>query len=339
MRLLVAPDATADEVLTGGSVAAMSTILLLAGDDDVLLQRELEGRLAARRDTDPSVDVDVRDVTELERLPELRTSSLFGSAVCLVLRGVEQISGDLKTDLEAYLDDPAPDATVILVARGTGKIQRIARLAKQHGERVDVKRPADWDDAAWIALVTDEFARHDRRADDGAVTALRAHAGTDTTALVSQVATVCAAAPPGTITVEHVEQAVEGRGRASGFAVADAVAERDPARALVALRGALESGEAPLALLGALTFRLRQLLRVRGGASAKDAGMSPGQHRRTQALLRGFGPGELARCHERLAELDLELKGSDLPGELLLEVAVVEIATPGDLARDRSTSA
>ncbi len=317
----------------------MSEMLLVTGDDDVLLQRELERRLALLRDAHADLDVDVRDVAELERLPELRTSSLFGSTVCLVLRGAEQVSGELKADLEAYLDDPAPDVAVVLVARGVGKIQRIAKLVKQHGDRVDVKRPADWDDAAWVALATDEFARHDRRADDEAIAALRAHAGTDTTAIVSQVATVCAAAPAGTITVEHVEQAVEGRGRASGFAVADAVVERDPARALVALRGALESGEAPLALLGALTFRLRQLLRVRGGSSARDAGMSPGQHRRTQALLRGFGAGELAWCHDRLARLDLDLKGSDLPGELLLEIAVVEIATPGRATRLDAASA
>ena len=306
----------------------MTPVLLLAGDDDLLLQRELERRLAALIEQDPELDVDRRDIQELEQLPELRTTSLFGGRTCVVLRGVETVTGDLKTEIEGYLAAPSDQAVLVLVARGIGKVQTIARLAKEHGERVDVKKPADWDDRGWERLVGEEFRRLGRKADATAIASIRSHAGESPSAIASKVGSVCGASPDvATLTAEHVDAAVEGHGKVSGFAIADAVAARDPASALIALRGALEAGEAPLAILGALAYRFRTLLRVRSGAPAREAGVPTNQYRRIQGLASGFHPGELAWCHDRLAQLDVDLKGSDLPDDLVLEFAVIELAT------------
>ena len=309
----------------------MDPVHLLVGDDDHLLRREVDHVLGELREQDPELAVEIHDVSETEHLPELRTQSLFGGRPCVVLRGVEAVGGDLKAELETYLEQPSPDAVLVLVARGIGRIQKIGRLAKEHGGRTDVKTPPDWDERGWDRIVGEEFRRAGRKADAAAIAAIRAHAGTDASVVASKVAQVCASADAGTITAEQVEAVVEGHGRQSGFAIADAVAERDPAAALIALRGALESGEAPLAILGALAFRFRQLLRVRAGAAAKEAGVSPGQHRRLKALAGSFGAGELAWCHDRLAQLDVDLKGSELPDHLLIELAVVEVATPREV--------
>jgi len=308
-------------------------VLLLTGDD-LLVQRELERRLAELTADEADVEVDRFDASQLEHLPELRTASLFGGRTIVVLRGVQEANAALRGELEAYVADPSPDAVLVLLASGTGAIRKLATSVKQHGERVDVRTPPDFDDRAWDRIVGEEFRRLHRKADAGAIAALRSHAGEDPGMIAAKVATVCAAAPQGAaITAEHVEAAVDGHGRRSGFAVADAVAERDPESALVALRGALQSGQAPLALTGALTFRLRQLLGARSRVGAKQVGASPGQYRRLESLARGFNPGELAWCHDRLATLDLDLKGSDLPGELLLELAVLELATPRQVGR------
>jgi DNA polymerase-3 subunit delta len=312
----------------------MSPVHLIAGDDDLLLQRALERVIDRLRADDPELTVEVHDVTETPHLPELRTASLFGGRLCLVLRGVEGLTGDLKAEVEAYLEAPSDDAVVVLVARGVGRVQKVAKLATTHGERHDVKAPTDWDERGWDRLVGEEFRRLRRTADASAIAAIRAHAGTVAAVIASKVAQVCAAEPTApTVTAEHVEASVEGHGKASGFAVADAVADRDPGTALIALRGALEAGEAPLALLGAVTFRFRQLLQVRGGANAKDAGVSPGQFRRIQAIASRFGPGELAWCHDRLAQLDVDLKGSELPDHLVLELGILELATSRTVGR------
>lgn len=309
-------------------------VLLLAGDDDLLLQRALERTLAEQRSSLPDLDVEVCDVQETEHLPELRTASLFGGHKTVVVRGAETLSGDLKREVEDYLESPSDEATLVIVARGVGRIPKIAKLAGEHGQRVDVKRPMDWDDKGWDRLVGEEFRRLSRRADAHAIAAIRGHAGNDPAEIASKVAQVHAAAAPGaTIGAEEVEAVVEGHGRVSGFAIADAVADRDPAGMLTALRGSLESGEAPLAILGAVTFRFRQLLQVRAGASAKEAGISPGQHGRLKRIAAAFTPGELAWCHDRLARIDVELKGSELPDELVLELGLLEVTTPRQVGR------
>ena len=316
--------------MVSASLPAMTPLLLIAGDDDLLLQRELERRLQDLQSQDPDLSVDRYDASELEQLPELRTASLFGGRTCIVVRGVETVSGELKTELETYAASPSDDAVLVLVARGVGRVQKLAKLAKAHGERVDVKAPADWDDRGWDRLVGEEFRRLGRKADATAIAAIRVHAGQDAGVIASQVGSVAGAhAGVATLTGEHVDAVVEGRGKASGFAVADGLAARDPAAALIALRGALESGDAPLAVLGAVLYRLRQLLMVRAGASAQDAGIRGGRQRHDEAKRQAasFHPGELAFVHDRLAALDLELKGSELPDALVLELAIIEVAT------------
>lgn len=307
----------------------MESVILIAGDDDLLLQRELEQVLADLRDSDPELDVEIHDAPETEHLPEMRTASLFGGRHCIVLRGMEGARGDLKDEVEQYLEAPNADAVLVLVASGTGRIQKISRIAKEVGERRDVKRPPDWARERWERMVGEEFRRLERKADATAIAAIRAHAGSDPGAIASKVAQVVAATEPGrAVTAAEVEAVVEGHGRLSGFELADAVAERDPARSLEIARGLLEAGEAPLALLGALVYRFRQLLQIRGGADARTAGVSPGQHGRLKGIAtRNFGPGELAWCHDRLARADVDLKGSDLPDELIFELAVLELAS------------
>jgi DNA polymerase III subunit delta len=312
----------------------MAPVHLVTGDDELLLQRALQRLLDDLTAPDSELEVELHDAVETERLPEMRTSSLFGGRLCVVIRGAERMAADLKEDVEAYLEAPDDQAVLVLVAQGTAKIVKIARLAKQHGEVHEVKTPADWDTAAWQRIVAEEFRRLGREADGGAVRAVLEHAGIVPGVIATRVGQVVAAVAPGRpITAADVNAQIEGHGRQSGFALADAVVDRDAATALTLLRGALEAGDEPLALLGALTFRFRQLSQVRGGADAKSLRLSPGQYRRLQAIAAGnFGVGELGWCHDRLAQLDVDLKGNtELPGDLVLELGVIDLATPREV--------
>lgn len=315
-----------------GGGGGLAPAYLVTGDDDHLIHRALEDLLAHLRRAAPDLDVEHVDAAGADGLPEMRTASLFGGRRCVVLRGAATLPGALGEQVSDYLDDPAPEATLVIVSRGTGRIRRVAKRVGEIGERTDARTPPPWKSDAWEAIVADELRRHGRDADRAALAALLERAGTDPTTIASKCAQVAAATGPDeAVTAEHVERITEGHGNRGGFAIADAVAERDPAAAIVALRGALEAGEAPLAILGAITYRMRQLLQVRGGASPREAGMSAGMHRRTERLARAFGPGELAWCHDRTARADLDLKSSDLPADLLLEVAVLELATSRDV--------
>ena len=313
----------------------MQPVHLFVADDDLLLQRALEELLATLRTADPELDVSTHELAELEALPELRTTSLFGGRPCVVLRGKgTELRADVRAELQDYLDAPDPEAVLVVGLNGLGSSNsHLAKLAK--GFRTDVSTPPDYKDAEWDDLVRREFRRLDRNADAGAVAAIREHAGFDPSAIAAKVGQVVAGTT-GDVTADDVETLVDGVGKQSGFAVADALVRRDAAAALVALRGAIGAGESLPGLVGALSFRYRQLVQVRGGVDAETAlGRMKWKYKEVLAEARNnFGPGELAWCIDRLARLDADLKGnSPLPSEMLVELAVIDLATPREVDR------
>jgi DNA polymerase III subunit delta len=302
---------------------------LITGPEELLLRRAAEKILDELR---RAGDLDVVDVQGGELgeagLPDLRTASLFGNPRALLVRRAQDLPAGLVDALLEQLDGTTPEATVLLLASGTQRLQRLARRIKELGGRIDVKPPAEWDRTGWPRLVLDEFRRHGRAADQAAVTAVLEHAGTDVSVIAEKVAQVVAAAPAGRIGAAQVDEVVSGHGSRGTFAVADAMCARDPQQALVLLRGALEAGLEPLLILGGLAYRLRSIVAAASGV-AGDVGLkvSQGQARHLEAARRNFGPGELSAAFRTLADADVGLKSSDLPAELVIERAVVDIAT------------
>lgn len=310
---------------------ARPPVYLFVGPEELLLRRAAEQLLDELRAE--AGDLEVTDVRAADLrdagLPDLRTGSLFGTPRALLVRDAHELPADVAAALVAELDPTPPEATVALLATGTGRIQKLARRVKELGGRVDVAPPREWEERKWQQLVADEFRRHGRDAAAGAVGALLAHAGLDVATVAEKVAQVCAAAPPGAVTAEQVEDLVVGVGSRGSFAVADAMCEREPERALTLLRGVLEHGDDPVMVLGALAYRLRSLVAVAGGLAPKSVGLgiSPGQVRRLQGVRRHFGAGELTAAYRVLADADVEIKSGETPPALVIERAVVAIAT------------
>jgi DNA polymerase III subunit delta len=306
---------------------------LLTGPEELLLQRAADGLLDELRGDDPGglevVDLRASEIKEGE-FPDLRTGSLFGGSRAVVIRQAQDLPAELGRGLIAELEGTPPDATVILLATGTQRIMALGKRIKELGGRVDIAPPKDWEDRSWELLVADELRRHGRSADRDAIAALLGHAGLDVGTIAEKVAQVAASAKPGKIGVEQVEAVVVGHGSRGSFAVADAMCQRRPAEALTLLRGVLESGDDPVMVLGALTYRIRSLVAVAGKVDPKSIGLSlsPPMARRMEGVRRNFGPGELTAAYRALADADLEIKGGELTPELAVERAVLRIATP-----------
>lgn len=305
---------------------------LLAGPEELLLRRAADRILDELRQETGDLDVvDVRagDLGE-HGLPDLRTGSLFGTPRAVLVREAQELPASVSGALVDELEGTPTEATVILLASGTGRIQKLAKRVKALGGRVDIAPPPDWKTAEWQRLVADEFRLRGRTGDSSAVAAILDHAGTDVGGIAEKVAQVAAAVPAGTITGEHVEANVVGHGNRGSFAVADAMCERRPTEALTLLRGVLESGDDPVMVLGALAYRLRSIVAVAGGLDNAASGLriSPGQRRHLDRARRNFAPGELTRAYRTLADADRAIKSGDVPPAFVLEQAVVAVATP-----------
>jgi DNA polymerase-3 subunit delta len=313
-------------------MAARAPMYLFTGSEELLVRRAAARLIDQLRSEAPVEVVDVRAAELRERgMPDLRTGSLFGDRRAVLVRDAQDLPADVAAALVGELAGPPPEATVILMASGTGRITKLARAIKAAGGRVDVAPPRDWEDRKWEQLVREEFAQHKRKATSDAVTALLGHAGLDVGQIAEKVSQVVAAADPGSIGEAEVERAVVGHGSRGSFAVADAMCDREPARALELLRGVLEAGNDPIMVLGALVYRVRSILAVAGGVDAKQVGLriSGGQARHLRGARRNFGPGELTAAMRTLADADVLLKSGDVPPHLVIERAVVDIATPG----------
>ncbi len=316
-------------------------VILITADDDHLLLREYETVLAEVRGDHPDAEVAVHLAAELDHLPDLRTSSLFGGRTVVVIRGVEAVREALKGQLEDYLASPDPEAVLILVARGTGKVRKIATLAADAGRVVEAGVPKPWDERGWRDLIGREFRRLQRRADASAVEAILDRAGTSAATIASHISQVCLAKPDvDTLTDVEVAEVIEGAGNQGGLAIADAaLQDRDPARTVVLVRGALDAGEAPLGVLGAVTAKVRDLMVARAGLdvaegrrrpdrSAAKPRVHPFQLKQLEQAATRFEVGELQWCHDRIARADLALKGdSELPSDVVLELALLDVAT------------
>ena len=302
---------------------------LFTGSEELLLRRAAARLLDELRSEGPVEVVDVRAVELKEQgLPDLRTGSLFGDRRAVLIRDAHELPADIAAGLVAELDGPSPEAVVILLATGTGRIVKLARQIKAAGGRIDVAPPREWEDRKWEDLVREEFSQHKRRAAPEAVAAILSHAGLDVSQIAEKVSQVVAAGD-GPISEADVERSVVGHGSRGSFAVADAMCDRQPAKALELLRGVLEAGNDPIMVLGALVYRVRSILAVAGKVDAKQVGLriSGGQARHLRAARRNFGPGELTSAMRTLADADVLLKSGDVPPELVIERAVVHVAT------------
>jgi DNA polymerase-3 subunit delta len=324
-------------------MASAPGVYLLTGPDELLLHRAADELLA---ELDPTGATEVTDLRASEvdeaGLPDLHTESLFGDPRALVIREAQALPAAVTKGLAADLEaGTAPATTVVLLASGTGKLQRLAKQVSELGGRRDLAPPKPWDDEGWAKLVADEFARHGREVTDDAVEALLSHAGTEAAVVVEKVTQVAAAAPAGRVTDEQVDSLVSGHGSKGSFAVADAMCDRQPGRAVELLRGCLESGDDPVMVLGALAYRLRSLVAVAGGLQPADAGLklSSGQLRRLKAIRGNFGPGELTAAYRTLADADAAIKGSEVPPEFVLERAVAAVATTAEEGEPATTGA
>ena len=242
-------------------------IYLFAGPEELLRRRAAERLLDELRAEGPIEVVDRRAADLREQgLPDLRTGSLFGDRRVVLIRDAHELPADAAAALARELDGPPPDALVVLLAGGTGRITKLAKRIKERGGRVDVAPPRDWEDRKWAGIVRDEFAQHGRRAAAAAIDAILAHAGLDIAQIAEKVAQVVARVPHGEISAQHVDSVVVGHGSRGSFAVADAMCQRRPGQALELLRGVLESGDDPIMVLGALVYRVRSIVAVAGGS-------------------------------------------------------------------------
>jgi DNA polymerase-3 subunit delta len=305
----------------------VTPIVLLWGEDGFLLR---EAALELLGDLQP-VEVDAGQWQGGETA-DLATPSLFGERRALLVTDAKALPEDGVRELARYLEAPDPDAPLILVAVVGERAKvpaALAKLVKGVGTVTEVKI-ARKELPGWI--LRRARAKELDLAPDGAA-ALVDTLGEDPGALERALDQLVSAFPDERVTREIVARQFRGLGEQHVWDLCDKAFSRDLPGAMRSLRTLLEAGEAGLMLLGAITSRLRDLIRVKAlperlapADAARQAGLRfDWQVRRYREQARRFSTDELADLHERVAWADRALK-SGATDDVVLPMLVTAIA-------------
>lgn len=306
---------------------AQPRIALLWGEDAFLLR---EAALKRFGDVRPSeADAAVWQGGELQ---DLATPSLFGEPRALLITDARSLSKGATAELAAYLDAPDPDAQLVICCQVAerGKLPvGLEKLVKPVGrvERVEIKRK---DLESWLA------GRARALGLDLSVPAARALVetlGEEPGQLVAAVQQLAAAFPDQRITPATVAQQFRGLGEQKVWDLCDRAFSLDLAGAIHSWRSIESGGDDPLKVLGGISSRLRDLIKVRAlpdrmppADLAKAAGLRfDWQARRYRQQAANFSMARLVRLHARITEADRALK-SGATGDTVMPALVVAIA-------------
>lgn len=313
------------------TASGVPPLVLVSGPERVLADRAVASTLDALRSGDPEIEV-IRIAAEAYEpgvLVQQASPSLFGGAKAIVVRGVEQGSDELVTDLLTVLAAPDESMTLIVEHGGGARGKKILDTMKKAGARV-LEAPAIKSDREKSEFVTNEFRRQGRRIAPAAVRALVEAVGKD----VSELAAACTQLvddTTGVVDEATVETYHGGRVEATGFKVAETALAGDVPGALRLLRHAISGGLDPVPIVAVIASQLRQLVKVSGagrgpsGSLAKSLGMAPWQIDKSRRLAQGWSDDGLGAAIQAVAAADFEVKGGGRDPIYAVERAVILI--------------
>lgn len=310
----------------------LPSLVLLVGDEDLLVDRAVGAVAAAARRADPNATETSLTGGELDgaELPELLGPSLFGDARLLVVRAAQDMRAAAVAALGPFLTVPAEGTVVVLQHAGGAKGKALLEAArKAKALEIGCAKLTRSDER--VEFVRSEVRRAGGRIGPDAVSALIDAVGSDLRELAA-VSAQLVSDSGGDVGLDIVRAYHRGRAEVSGFAVSDLAVVGRSGPALEALRFALSVGVPHVVIADALADGIRSIARVaaagRGDqyALAKQLGMPPWKVKRASSQARGWSEAGLREAFSVVARLNADVKGEAVDAGYALELAVRRLA-------------
>jgi DNA polymerase-3 subunit delta len=311
----------------------MKAIYLLLGSEGALADRALAKLQAELREEKAELTTISASEAQVGDIADSLAPSLFSERRALVIRDLQDLADECKTEITRYIDQPDPTLTVILIHKGGVKGKALLDAIKKANPEIiscdAIKKESEKED-----FVKALFQDAGRKATPGAIKAMVAALGSDLRELQSAVSQIALDAPAGAIDEVLVDKFHQGRIESTGFDVADATIEGNLPVALITLRSALETGTDPVMVTSAIASSLRSMAKVsgtnRGVKSfelAGQLGMAPWQIDKARRQLQSWTPRAIATAVEAIAAADADVKGASSDPIYALEKALRTITS------------
>lgn len=303
------------------------SVYLLLGDDEERKARGVE-KLRGNRVAEV---YDAAETSPETVVSALNTYSLFGEGPFVVVRNLDAWNAAQKTKILAYLNNPSPEADLVILGAKLGAREKLLAAVKKAGEVHDLKQPTGKALARWSIGYA---KKQGLELPEDVAEELVARCSDDK-AKVSREAEKLALYAEGAATMEDVEALCPPDLQSNIFQFVDALGAGYRGRALHLLEALLGTGEPPLRILYMIRRQFRLLARARSlleaGAPRPEVASTlkvpPFVARKLEEQARGMEEEDLENALALVLDLERGLKGgSDLSEELQVELTVLDLS-------------
>jgi DNA polymerase-3 subunit delta len=275
-----------------------------------------------------------KDVDFVTVADELRTVSMWGDKRLVVIDDADDFVSDNRVKLEKYLEKPAAKSVLALLVKSWPKNTRLAKAVAKIGLTLECDELKGAPLLRWLAETAK--TQHQKTLQRDAAALLVELAG-ESTGLLTQELEKLSAFVGGRdqITTDDVRHLVGGWKAEEVWAMTGAIRDNNLPAALVCLDKLLTAGEAPLKIVGGISYVFRKLAQAveisrRGGrltAALSEAGVRRNEIGGWEKYLRRITRRRAELLYTWLLEIDAGLKGaSRLPERLQLEHLLIRLS-------------
>lgn len=188
---------------------------------------------------------------------ELRTISMFGDRRIVIVDGADDFVTKHRSGLERYVKSPAKKSVLILVVKKWPKTTKLYKAIEKSGLNIACEAPKESDLPRWLGSLCE--LRYQKKLPAASAMVLLELAGTGLSQLDMELAKLSSYVGDRTeITREDVTTLVGGWRAETTWELIDDVLAGRADGAITSLDKLLAAREAPLRILGGLTFKFRQ---------------------------------------------------------------------------------